>query len=128
MESPLLRWTMSLWNSVVLWCACVWYWRRRQMYQRGSAPMWMEWSGCSQWCLHHIDRCQDDGAPQLYKRSSDDYGLQVSCSSSSTIQLVSPLTKEQVSLDNGGGGNWGADMVVTSIKSKPLPLLKGNFS
>jgi hypothetical protein len=29
--------------------------------------------------------------------------------SSSTIQLVSPLTKEQVSLDNGGGGNWGAD-------------------
>jgi hypothetical protein len=24
------------------------------------------------------------------------------------IQLVSPLTKEQVSLDNGGGGNWGA--------------------
>ena len=31
---------------------------------------------------------------------------------SSTIQLVSPLTKEQVSIDNGGGGNWG-----TSIKS-----------
>ena len=27
---------------------------------------------------------------------------------SSTIQLVSPLTKEQVALDNGGGGNWGA--------------------
>jgi hypothetical protein len=34
------------------------------------------------------------------------YGLMVS-SSSSTIQLVSPLTKKQVSLDNGGGGNWG---------------------
>jgi hypothetical protein len=34
------------------------------------------------------------------------------CSSdlpSSTIQLVSPLAKEQVSLDNGGGGNWGAE-------------------
>ena len=28
--------------------------------------------------------------------------------SSSTIQLVPPLTKEQVALDNGGGGNWGA--------------------
>ena len=28
---------------------------------------------------------------------------------SSTIQLVSPLTKEQVSFDNGGGGNWGAE-------------------
>jgi hypothetical protein len=36
------------------------------------------------------------------------YGLIVFGSSSSTIQLVSPLTKEQVSLDNGGGGNWGA--------------------
>jgi len=40
------------------------------------------------------------------KGYSDDYGLQVL--SYSTIQLVSPLTKEQVSLDNGGGGNWGA--------------------
>jgi hypothetical protein len=39
--------------------------------------------------------------------SSNQYGLNVS-SSSSTIQLVSPLTKEQVSLDNGGCGNWGA--------------------
>jgi hypothetical protein len=33
--------------------------------------------------------------------------LKVSGSSLSTIQLVSPLTKEQVSIDNGGGGNWG---------------------
>jgi hypothetical protein len=40
---------------------------------------------------------------------SDQYGLKVYDSSSSTIQLVSPLTKEQVSLDNGGGGNWGAE-------------------
>jgi len=38
---------------------------------------------------------------------SGHYGLTVSYSSA-TIQLVSPLTKEQVSLDNGGGGNWGA--------------------
>jgi len=38
---------------------------------------------------------------------SYDYGLQV-YSSSSTIQLVSPLTKEQIAVDNGGGGNWGA--------------------
>jgi hypothetical protein len=42
------------------------------------------------------------------KGRSGDYGLQV-FGSSSTIQLVSPLTKEQVSLDNGGGGNWGAE-------------------
>jgi hypothetical protein len=48
--------------------------------------------------VHH--NCTDE--------DSDDYGLKVYGSSSSTIQLVSPLTKEQVSLDNGGGGNWGA--------------------
>ena len=42
------------------------------------------------------------------KGRSGDYGLTVYGSSSATIQLVSPLTKEQVSLDNGGGGNWGA--------------------
>jgi hypothetical protein len=43
------------------------------------------------------------------KGRSFDYGLQVvNFSSSATIQLVSPLTKEQVALDNGGGGNWGA--------------------
>jgi hypothetical protein len=40
---------------------------------------------------------------------SGEYGLQVYGSSSSTIQLVSPLTKEQVSVNNGGGGNWGAE-------------------
>jgi len=43
------------------------------------------------------------------KGESDEYGLQVYYSSSSTIQLVSPLSKEQVSFDNGGGGNWGAE-------------------
>ena len=42
------------------------------------------------------------------KGKSGHYGLKVSWSSSSTIQLVSPLTKEHFSLDNGGGGNWGA--------------------
>jgi hypothetical protein len=40
--------------------------------------------------------------------SSGNHGLQVYRSSFSTIQLVSPLTKEQVSINNGGGGNWGA--------------------
>ena len=28
---------------------------------------------------------------------------------SSTIHLVPPLTKEQISKNNGGGGNWGGD-------------------
>ena len=41
------------------------------------------------------------------KGHSFEYGLKV-IGPSSTIQLVSPLTKEQVSIDNGGGGNWGA--------------------
>jgi hypothetical protein len=41
------------------------------------------------------------------KGNSNHYGLAVS-GSSATIQLVPPLTKEQVSLDNDGGGNWGA--------------------
>jgi len=41
------------------------------------------------------------------KISSAYYGLQV-WGSSSTIQLVSPLTKEQVAIDNGWFGNWGA--------------------
>ena len=35
------------------------------------------------------------------------YGLAV-YTTSDTIQLVSPLTKETVSTANGGGGNWGA--------------------
>lgn len=42
------------------------------------------------------------------KGYNDDYGLLV-LGASSTIQLVSPLTKETISTDNGGGGNCGAD-------------------
>jgi len=42
------------------------------------------------------------------KEKSWNYGLQVWGSSSSTIQLVSPLSKEKVSTDNSGGGTWGA--------------------
>jgi len=43
------------------------------------------------------------------KGDNDEYGLRVFGSPCSTIQLVSPLTKEHVSLNNGGGGNWGAE-------------------
>jgi len=42
------------------------------------------------------------------KGESDLYGLLVFGSASSTIQLVSPLTKETVSMDNGGARNLGA--------------------
>jgi hypothetical protein len=41
-------------------------------------------------------------------RNSTNYGLAVWGSSSSTIQLIAPLTKETASTDNAGGGNWGA--------------------
>jgi hypothetical protein len=52
---------------------------------------------------------------------SDDYGLEVNGFASSTIQLIYPLTKEQVSVDNGGGGNWTAEYdadTFVSIRSK----------
>ena len=47
------------------------------------------------------------------KGRSDDYGLDA-YSSSSSIHLVPPLTKKQISKNNGGGGNWGG--VVRNIK------------
>ena len=46
----------------------------------------------------------------IYENCSDgdivDYGLLVD-EPFSTIQIVSPLTKESISKRNGGGGNWG---------------------
>jgi hypothetical protein len=42
------------------------------------------------------------------------YGLATS-SSSSSIHLVSPLTKENVSINNGGGGNYGGDGTIKTI-------------
>ena len=43
------------------------------------------------------------------KGRSDDYGLKAYSLnfSSAKIHLVHPLTKEQISTNNGGGGNWG---------------------
>jgi hypothetical protein len=43
------------------------------------------------------------------KGNRGEYGLKVYGSFSSTIHLLSPLTKEQVAIKNGGGGNWGAE-------------------
>ena len=36
------------------------------------------------------------------------YGLEARTRRNSNIQLVLPLTKEEASTNNGGGGNWGA--------------------
>jgi len=45
---------------------------------------------------------------------SDDYGLNA-CYSSSTIHIVHPLTKKQISTNNGGGRNWGGDGTIKQI-------------
>ena len=45
---------------------------------------------------------------------SGNYGLHTS--SSSFIHLVSPLTKESVSINNGGGGNHGGTGTIKTIK------------
>ena len=44
------------------------------------------------------------------------YGLHA-CSS---IHLVSPLTKEMISTNNGGGGNLGGDGTIANINSKGI--------
>jgi hypothetical protein len=46
--------------------------------------------------------------------SSNYYGLD--SSSSSSIHLVSPLTKESVSINNGGGGNYGGSGTIKTIE------------
>jgi hypothetical protein len=64
---------------------------------------------------------------------SDTYGLEVSFSASSTIQLVFPLTKEAVAVDNGGGGNWGVGLMgdinqIKTIAPSNASLLKSPVS
>ena len=51
---------------------------------------------------------------------SDWYGLTINTysSSSSAIHLVSPLTKESVSINNGGGGNYGGNGLVAIVDNE----------
>ena len=51
------------------------------------------------------------------KGDSDYYGLNAFWSSSS-IHLVPPLTKEQISKNNGGGGNWGGKGTIKQISKR----------
>jgi len=44
---------------------------------------------------------------------SDSYGLDAT--NSSSIHLVLPLTKEEISTDNGGSGNWGGDGTIEQV-------------
>ena len=48
--------------------------------------------------------------------SSYDYGLEAP-SLSSIIHLLSPLTKEDVSTNNNGGGNYGGDGTIETVNS-----------
>ena len=64
------------------------------------------------------DNCTDENSAY--------YGLMVD-GPSSTIQLVPPLTKETVSINNGGGGNYGAvgggdnNQIQTIPSASPAP-------
>jgi hypothetical protein len=60
---------------------------------------------------------------------SDFYGLAL-YGPASTLQLVSPLTKEQVAVDNGGGGNWGAEYGgdISQIKTIDAPAISSSSS
>ena len=48
------------------------------------------------------------------KGSSNYFGL-FATTTSSSIQLVHPLTKEQISTNNGGGGNWGGRGTIEQV-------------
>ena len=120
MDSLLLRWKMSSWNIVVL---LVWLQRvLKSSVDCGGCGVVAEWVGSitligAKMTVHH--NCTDG--------RSHDYGLYVYGSSSSTIQLVSPLSKEQVSTNNGGGGNWGAsvgDADINQIKNGRCATIK----
>ena len=124
MDSLLLRWKMSSWNIVVL---LVWLQRvLKSSVDCGGCGVVAEWVGSitligAKMTVHH--NC-------TYGRSWC-YGLYV-WGSSSTIQLVSPLTKEQVAIDNGGGGNWGTDEAwggdISQIKTIDAPVLSTSSS
>ena len=47
--------------------------------------------------------------------NSSSYGLNAFHKSSSKIQIVLPLTKESISINNGGGGNWGGNGIIEQV-------------
>jgi hypothetical protein len=122
---PLLRWKMSLWNSVVI-LVCL----RMVLASSADVPTWKCQCGENGVFARFGASITLIGAKTTVhhnctKGRSHCYGLTVE-GSPSTIQLVSPLTKEEVSVDNGGfckfikatggvasgnwGGKWGADL------------------
>ena len=49
------------------------------------------------------------------------YGL-TAYDSSSKIQIVTPLTKDTISINNGGGGNWGGPGTIEQVDSDGVVL------
>ena len=78
----------------------------------GNGSMVIEGAGTT---IHHNNTNED---PHMY-------GLHV-CSANDSILIVSPLTKEIISTNNGGGGNYGSDstnsllMVARPVKAEDL--------
>ena len=60
---------------------------------------------------------------QTYKQEErfDSYGLKA-LSGGSKIRLVHPLTKEQISKDNGSGKNWGGKGTIEQINNDGIVL------
>ena len=51
------------------------------------------------------------------KGQSSSYGLRA-YSPSSKIHIIHPLTKEEISTNNGGGGNWGGEGTIEQVYNK----------
>ena len=69
-----------------------------------SGWLWFEWSVCDR-CYYYDERPGHKHSKEWNERGkgySNSYGLATD-SSSAIIQLVHPLTKEQISTKNGGG-------------------------
>jgi hypothetical protein len=68
-----------------------------------------KWNGiyCGDNALIELKGCQTKVDGNVTSGRSNYYGLHT-CVSSSRIHLLFPLTKESVSTNNGGGGNYGS--------------------
>ena len=78
-----------------------------------------KWSGV---CVGGGGRMVIDGSAttihhNVTGRRSDYYGLHA-YDSSSSIHLKSPLTKESISTNNGGGGNYGGDGTIDIVNNE----------
>ena len=82
--------------------------------------------GCGQsgvWAVHSTITLSGQGTTiqgNGTKGKSSYYGLQAYYSS--TIHLVHPLTKEEISTNNGGGRNWGGPGTIKQVDNDGVVL------